>query len=44
MQRKIVWSLAVFFILALAGLVAYRLVQANNAFNGTVLTPPVPAA
>jgi protein SCO1/2 len=43
MQRKIVWSLAVFFILALAGLVAYRQVQANHTFNGTVLTPPVPA-
>ena len=41
MQRKIVWSLAVFFILALAGLVAYRQIQANNTFNGTVLNPPV---
>ena len=44
MQRKIVWSLAGFFILVLGGLVAYRQVQANNAFNGTVLNPPVPAA
>ena len=43
MQRKIVWSLAVFFILALAGLVGYRLIQANHTFNGTVLNPPVPA-
>jgi protein SCO1 len=43
MQRKIVWSLAVFFILALAGLVGYRLIQANHTFNGTELNPPIPA-
>jgi len=43
MQRKIVWGLAGFFIILLAGLVGYRLIQASANFEGTVLNPPVPA-